>query len=637
MAQATFISGSESGLSPVESGPIGSLLSESVYVYREGGWSHCAGRPLSPEDEQEFKRAFHAYLSGVSEGDTAVIGNVHLKDGRVLRTRHAAVPNWGKVVVLTDITEIYLLRHELDSTIEHATMLAAEHQALQTSMPDAYVLTTADGIVVGFNRSAEHLFELSAQAVVGSSAAVLFYDPPDWNEVMTASEEAAGQVITRELDGRRRSGAAFPMALAATKVVAESGVYHSVVIRDLTAANQKRRELQQALGRAESAHRAKSEFLANMSHEIRTPMNGVLGMLNLLSESPLGPEQREQAEIARDSASLLLTIINDILDFSKIEAGKLAIDPIPFSLESTARDCISLLRTQAANKHVRLELTLDGVNPGAYVGDQGRIRQVLLNLLSNALKFTDRGTVCLVVRDRPACTKPLDLDAATNLRCVRVEVADEGIGIPAHRLEHIFGKFTQAESSTTRRHGGTGLGLAISKQLIELMGGHIGVQSQVGEGSTFWFEIPLPISSEPPISVRDASQLPALGPLNLLLVEDNVVNQKVAVRLLERLGATVHVANNGVEAVRLVHEQSFDLVFMDCQMPEMDGYEATRRLRAEPRFGELPIVAMTANAMAGDREKCLEAGMNDFVTKPIARQQVQGVLLRWVSRAELNE
>jgi signal transduction histidine kinase/CheY-like chemotaxis protein len=384
--------------------------------------------------------------------------------------------------------------------------------------------------------------------------------------------------------------------------------------------------LTQAKHEAEQASLAKGAFLATMSHELRTPLNAVVGMAELLLDDELSLRQRDMVTTLRGSADALLHIINDILDFSKIEAGKLTLETVAFDPGRIVRDVEALLRHAPRATGVMLQCHTDGL-PTALLGDSGRLRQMLLNLGSNALKFTHQGAV--VIGARGVVSSTLDaFDEAT----IYFYVKDTGIGIAQEKLGSIFDRFQQADSRTARKYGGTGLGLAITQQLARLMGGKVSVTSELGVGSTFWFQLTFPIAT---VGVEVASSAPPNSrdnpPLRVLVVDDNEVNLKVAVQMLSRLGHEATVARNGLEACDLALKGSFDIVLMDCMMPEMDGLEATRKLRGEGYHGV--IIAMTANARPEDRDACLLAGMNDHLAKPVRLDSIRSTLDKIASHA----
>jgi len=526
-------------------------------------------------------------------------------------------------------------------------------QLLQTTDQGIYGID-AEGNCTFVNRSGLQMLGYSLEECLGRNMhRLIHHSHPDgspylWQTcpIFRSGLDGGGCRLDTEVFWRK-DGSSIPVEYSSHPVVVDGTIEGSVVtFSDITARKEAESallasndELQEATMRAnemavraEMANAAKGEFLANMSHEIRTPMNGVLGLTGLLLDTDLDKDQRRFAETIRQSAESLLSLINDILDFSKIEAGKLELERLDFDLREMVSDLSSSLSPRVQDKGLELRHRIDPEVPDRLLGDSGRLRQILLNLLSNAIKFTHRGSITLEAK--------LDEESAGDV-LLRFAVRDTGIGIPQDKQALLFQKFSQVDASTTRQFGGTGLGLAISKQLAELMGGQIGVISREGVGTEFWFTVRMARSTAAPPADKPLEIPVDLGELRhrsvrILLAEDNITNQMVAMGILERLGLRVDVVANGEEAVHALEQFPYDLVLMDVQMPEMDGLTATRRIRdrhSPVLDHNIPVIAMTANAMQGDRERCLAAGMDDYVPKPVSPQALAAALDKWLPRS----
>lgn len=530
------------------------------------------------------------------------------------------------------------------------------HARAMEMAANAIVITDRNGTIQWVNPAFTAITGYEREEATGKNPRILKSGRHDqkyyeqlWQTILS------GHVWKGEVINRRKDGSLYTEEMTIAPVRDEQGnITHFIAIKqDVTERKQFEQQLEQALEQAQAASRAKSEFLANMSHEIRTPMNGILGMAQLLMDTPLSEEQRDYVTTLKESAESLLSLLGDILDISRIEAGKMELRYAPFNPRQLVHQVARLFAARAREKGLLLQVEVDEEVPASLSGDELRLRQILTNFVGNAVKFTEQGSITIRVR----LVEAGNTQKAHSLRhqfaipehfstvWVQLEVTDTGIGIPADKQTAIFESFTQVDGSATRRYGGSGLGLAINRSLAELMGGTIGVQSEEGKGSNFWVVLPLfapnmeqslgtvgAVLSRRSAGADDGSASgAACAKGRVLLVEDNEVNRKVAVRLLQRLGYEVDVAEDGGEAVEKTAQRRYDAVLMDVHMPRMDGLEATRRIRERERVtgGHQVIIAMTASAMKEDVERCLMSGMDDYLSKPVRLEVLQGMLERW--------
>jgi len=545
----------------------------------------------------------------------------------------------------------YLRKQEQAVTAEYYSALFAA--ALQSASVGVMIrdLRAPDHHLVFVNRAFTVMTGYDQVAMGGQKTEALFGWHTDPEAIAAFREAVArGEAKSLELLIYRKDGSSFWSEWHISPVKDERGspTHYVSIITDITAIKQSQEELSLAREQAERASAVKSSFLATMSHELRTPLNGLLGVLQLLHDTPLNGNQRDLFEVAMNSGHSLHEIINDILDYAKIDAGKVNIVAEPFSMKDMVQDCIDLIRPVAASKNLDLRLEIQPDMPDRFISDSSRIRQILLNLITNAVKYTEQGFIKVKVHHLLSQT---GADKATAL--IRFEVVDTGIGISAADQDRLFEEFSRVENSYSRRYNGTGLGLAISKRLVKLMNGEIGVESKPGQGSKFWFMLPLPIDPatatgevnpvntetntrlQPPKPRQPKPQQPK--PQRILLVEDSATNRLVASRFLEKAGYSYDAAVSGDEAINIAKARSYDLILMDISMPGMDGIETARRIRGLGGWAAgVPIIALTAHVMQGDRGKFLASGMNDHLPKPIDYEVMARTLDAWLSPARQN-
>jgi PAS domain S-box-containing protein len=557
------------------------------------------------------------------------------------------------ISIRTDITR----QKELEKQL-----LEGQHFLKQVTGAMAQGLYALDeeGVCTFWNKEAEHILGWSEQELLNKNLHEIIHfqdenrQPVPRENCLSHNAILNNQIYSSDTEFfTHKDGRILPISIIAVPLLEQNNTIGTVaVFSDITKRKADEKIVHQAIINAQQASQAKSDFLANMSHEIRTPMNGIIGMTELTLETELNSEQREYLEIVKDSSYALLEIVNDILDFSKIESGKLVLEHIEFNIHELLKKTLAILIPKAEQKGVALSIENNAIVQLDFplLGDPGRLRQVILNLVGNAIKFTLHGSVKV---------KVMLTEKTSQKCCLLFTVADTGIGIPDDKKDSIFDAFSQADTSVTRRFGGTGLGLSISKQFIELMSGKIWLESKPNEGTTFfftcWFDYlktdenlleqapPVDVSDQPPLAVNANMTVATYKDklrLNILLAEDNLINQKLAKKLLEKQEHSVSIANNGLEALSLFKEQKFDLILMDFQMPEMNGLVATSKIREleqqEGMGARIPIIAMTANAMKEDKDRAINAGMDAYVPKPINVQELLAEIARFFP-TESNE
>jgi PAS domain S-box-containing protein len=587
---------------------------DELYERGTNAWFEC----IHPDDVARVRVAFFSLFTEGRSFDVTV--RLQRQDGAWIWVHSRAVAVHEKDGVkyasglLSDVTEKYRAEEALRQSEERYRLLFERNLA-------GVFRCSHDGVLVDCNDAGARILGYeSGQELIGRSVSQVMVD---LDRQRTAARIIAQESTAHQEQRLRRKDGSIAWVIAHSSVLeGPDGLEFEGTFIDITARKQAEEEMCKAKEAAEAASRAKSEFLANMSHEIRTPMNGIIGMTELALDTSLNDEQRDFLGTIKSSARSLLNLINDILDFSKIEARKLAMEKLPFNLKETVQTVIKDLSLRAQQKGLALVCHFDPQAPENVIGDSGRLRQVLMNLVGNAVKFTQHGKIVLLVRRR-----------AEN-GGLHFSVNDTGIGIATEKQNSIFEAFVQADSSATRLYGGTGLGLTIASQLVALMGGRIWLESEEGKGSTFHFTAQLEAANAAvqvaarPVLQPEVTPSRAKEVMRILIAEDNPVNSRLATRLVEKQGHSAVSVTNGREALEALERERFDLVLMDLQMPEMDGFEATRIIREQERDTQqhLPIIAMTAHAMSGDRERCLAGGMDDYISKPVDRSRLFAVI-----------
>jgi PAS domain S-box-containing protein len=562
---------------------------------------------IHPDESEQVKQQFQLFFD---EGATFDVEfRICRNDGECRWIHNRAIQTFEKnglryaSGLLTDITQRKTAEESLRESEQRYRLLFERNLA-------GVFRCSLQGILLEYNDAGARILGYDSGAdLVGRPATDIFFDPAD-KDLSDQKMADHGTASNQEIRVRRKDGSTAWIMANTTMVNGASGTEIEGTFVNITLLKQAEEQMRLAKEAAEAASRAKSEFLANMSHEIRTPMNGVIGMIDLALDTDLTPEQRDYLTTVKSSTGALLEIINDILDFSKIEARKLELERVSFSVKDIVRATVKEFSVQAKSKQLSLQCDFSADLPDIAIGDPGRLRQILMNLVGNALKFTNQGEIMVRV---------IRLQDGT----LQFSVSDTGIGISAEKQKSIFEAFVQADTSSTRHYGGTGLGLAIVSQLVALMQGRVWLESKPGSGSTFYFTacfgLATAAATKDETHPREESTTAPNRKLHILIADDNLVNLRLARSLLAKQGHSAVAVGSGREALSALEQQNFDLVLMDVQMPDMDGFETTKAIRAQERISKkhLPIVAMTAHAMIGDRERCLIAGMDSYVTKPV--------------------
>ncbi len=607
-------------------------------------------------DGSQYQASDWPLARSIEKGETVLSEDVHVtrSDGShvILRLSSAPIRNQrgeitGGVVVSEDISEIKQaesLRIKLLAEQQSATAIKDSEIRLRSIFDSAFeaiITNDASGVITEWNPRAEIMFQYKREEALGKKVHELIM-PESLREKHARAtrrffDTGHGPLLNKtiEIEAMRRNGELFPIQLSVSVTQKNGTLIFTSFIDDITQRKKSEKELIEARESALEAAKIKSEFLANMSHEIRTPLNAVIGLADLLSESVMSAEQKKHINLIQESGNHLLKVINDILDFSKIEAGRMTLEKNDFNLKHLLRNMADLLKHKVDEKALRFSLEIDPLIPRELRGDPGRLGQVLINLLANAIKFTKEGSVHLSV-------KMLNNDLTAPV--LRFSVKDTGIGISEQTIKILFNPFVQADGSTNRRYGGTGLGLSICKRIVELMNGTIQVESIEGQGSEFWFTANFEAAlKEHVIESKEESSTTALTALlntnksyKILVAEDNSTNQLLTLAQLKALGYSAQAVANGIEAIAAFNANHFDLILMDCQMPEMDGFEATRMIREIEisKGGRIPIVALTANVLKEDEQRCLAAGMDAYLSKPTKKDRLGQLLASLFAKEE---